>query len=273
MQAFGNEQQIKREICEVGALLFEKGMVAANDGNISVRVGPNEVWVTPTGVSKGFMTPDMLVKVNLDGDVLEGERKATSELKMHLRVYREREDVKAVVHAHPPHATAFAIAGIPLDQAIMPESVVLLGTIPLAEYGTPSTEEVPEAVGKYVRNHRGLLLENHGALTWGEDVFSAYFTMEQLEFTAKINWLARQIGGVRELSMARVAQLNVLRDKMGLFGETPSGVECPTGVDVCYPVDSRNVGTTMLNLSVQDLEGVVERVVRSVLKEWKDGAK
>ncbi|MCD8510471.1 MAG: class II aldolase/adducin family protein [Bacillus sp. (in: Bacteria)] len=185
MYNFASETKLKQEICQIGKLVFDKGFVAANDGNISCRLNKDELLVTPTGISKGFVKPQDIVKVNMQGEVIAGKLKPSSELKMHLKVYEERSDIQAVVHVHPPYATAHAIAGVPLDKATMPEAVVLLGTIPIAKYGTPSTPEIPDEVGKHVHNHRGVLLENHGALTWGEDLFSAYFLMESLEFCAK----------------------------------------------------------------------------------------
>ena len=138
--------EIKREICDIGKRIYMNGFVAANDGNISVKVDDNTFWATPTGVSKGYMTPDMLVKVDAEGNVLEGKLKPSSELKMHMRVYKERPDVNAVVHAHPPTATGSAIAGIPLDKYTMPEAIIFLGSVPLTPYGTPSTHEIPDAV-------------------------------------------------------------------------------------------------------------------------------
>lgn len=254
------EDKARQEICEIGKLLFDKGFVAANDGNVSVRLSEDEILTTPTQVSKGFLTPDLLVKVNMKGEVISGERKPSSELKMHLRVYQERPDVRAVVHAHPPHATAFAIAGIPLDRAVMPESVVLLGTVPIAEYGTPSTEEIPNAVAKYVKNHRALLLENHGALTWGEDLYSAYFLMESLEFTAKVRLYAKLLGRERELSVKRVEQLLEIREKMGIKGETPKGLECDR--DVCeIPAEENDFA----KLSSQEMEKIIQKVTEAVL--------
>lgn len=156
------EGKAKEEICQIGKLLFDKGFVVANDGNISIRISEDEIIITPTRVSKGFLTPEMLVKVNRKGEVLEGRFKPSSRLKMHLRVYEEGPDVRAVVHAHPPYATAYAVAGIPLDQAMMPEAVVLVGTVPIATYGTPSNEEVPNAIAVHVKNHQALFLEIMG---------------------------------------------------------------------------------------------------------------
>lgn len=259
-----SEIKYKKQICEIGKRIYEKGFVAANDGNISIRLCDDEYLITPTGVSKGFMTPEMIVKVNADGEVLEGDYKPTSEMKMHMLVYQERPDIQAVVHVHPPYATAFAIAGIPLDQAIMPESVVYLGTIPVAEYGTPSTQEVPNAVKKYVLDHQGVLLENHGALTWGRDLDHAYYLMESLEFTAKINWIAKQLNGDRELSKRHVQTLIEMKAKMGIKGNSP------LGVDTENHIHAKKAATASENkLSDQDLQFIVENVTKNILDELK----
>ena len=154
----------RADIVEVGRRLWERGYVASNDGNISVRLDERRLMTTPKNVSKGFMTPDMMVVTDLDGKKLAGERDPSSELKMHLQVYRDRPDARAVVHAHPPTATGFAVAGIPLDRAVLAEVVTTLGSIPIAEYATPSTDELPAACSKYLKAHDGLLLANHGAL-------------------------------------------------------------------------------------------------------------
>lgn len=202
-----NELKVKKQICDIGVRMFQRGFVAANDGNISCRISENEILATPTGVSKGYMTPEMIVKVNPEGEVLEGTEKPSSELKMHLCVYKEKPELKAVVHSHPPFATAFAIAGCPLDKNYMPETVLLLGKIPIAEYGTPSTEEIPDGIRKHIKSHNGVLLEFHGALTWGRDLTAAYYHMERLEFTAKITYLLKQLKSERELSPENIEKL------------------------------------------------------------------
>jgi L-fuculose-phosphate aldolase len=254
------EIKYKKLICDIGKRVYEKGFVAANDGNISVRIGEDEFLITPTNVSKGFLTPDMIIKVDREGNVLEGDYKPTTEMKMHLLVYRERPDVHAVLHVHPPYATAFAIAGIPLDQAIMPEAIVSLGTIPLAQYGTPYTDEVPAAVKTHVYDHQGVLLENHGALTWGKNLEQAYYLMESLEFTAKINWISKLLKGDRELSKENVAKLIGIKTMMGLEGVSPKGVDVPEGSNA-RKVTSLNEQT----LSERDINLIVDRVTTSVL--------
>lgn len=204
------EQQLRAEICEIGRRLYTQGFAAANDGNISVKVSEGYILTTPTGVSKGYMTPEMMVKTDLLGNVLEGRLKPSSELKMHLRVYELRPDVHAVVHAHPPYATAHAIVGEGLTSPIIAEAVVNLGAVPLAPYANPSTEEVPESVAPFVGQHNAVLLANHGALSYGPDLTTAWFRMETLEHYAKLQTLARQIGQPNPLSKQQVQQLKDL---------------------------------------------------------------
>ncbi|HEY3426933.1 MAG TPA: class II aldolase/adducin family protein [Negativicutes bacterium] len=217
------EEQVRQQICEIGQRMYTKGFVAANDGNITVKINENEWLVTPTGVSKGFMTPDMLIRIDRDSNILEAisAYRPSSELKMHLRIYAERPDVTAVVHAHPPYATSFAIAGIPLDKPILPEAVIMLGEVPIAEYGTPSTEEIPDAISKYLQGYDAVLLENHGALSWGSDLLNAYYKMESLEFYAKLTFISTHLGGPKELSAHQVEKLYQIRQKMGLTGKHP----------------------------------------------------
>ncbi|MFE3574673.1 class II aldolase/adducin family protein [Lysinibacillus sp. NPDC059133] len=211
-----SEQVLKEQICDLGKRMYMKDMGAANDGNISVKISENSFLCTPTGVSKGFMTPDMICKINSKGEIIEDNllnTKPSSEIKMHLRVYEERSDVTAVVHAHPLYATAFAICGIPLNKQIMPESTIFLGEVPIAEYGTPSTEELPNSIVPYLQNHDAILLANHGALTCGIDLMSAYFKMESMEFYAKLLYLTSAIGEPKELTKEQVTTLVQLREE------------------------------------------------------------
>ncbi len=223
-----SEFEIKKQICEIGKRIYDRGMVAANDGNISVKISDNEFLCTPTGVSKGFMTPEYICKVDKEGKVIQanGNFKPSSEIKMHMRVYAQRPDVKSVVHAHPIYATSFAIAGIPLTQPIMPEAVITLGCVPIAEYGTPSTNEIPDAVEKYLQHYDAVLLENHGALSFSDSLINAYYKMESLEFYAQLLYHARALGGPKELSKAQVERLYEIRRQFGMTGKHPADL-CP----------------------------------------------
>lgn len=223
-----NEFEIKKQICEIGKRIYNKGMVASNDGNISVKISDNEFLCTPTGVSKGFMTPEYICKVDANGKVLQANAgfKPSSEIKMHMRVYRERPDVNSVVHAHPLYATSFAIAGIPLTEPIMPEAVIALGCVPIAEYGTPSTEEIPDAISKYLQHYDAVLLANHGALSFSDSLFNAYHKMESLEFYAQLLYQSKMLGGPKQLSDAQVQRLYEIRRQFGLKGKHPADI-CP----------------------------------------------
>jgi len=214
-------EQLKADIVEVGRRLYARGFVASNDGNITIRFADDRLLTTPKSVSKGFMTTDMMVVVDMDGRKVSGTRDASSELKMHLEVYRQRPDARAVVHAHPPLATGFAVAGVPLDRAVLAEVICTLGSIPIAEYATPSTEELPEAVRRYIKAHDGLLLANHGALTVGGDVYSAYYKMETIEHFARISLTARLLGGERLIAQDEVLRLQSLRGLYGIASPAP----------------------------------------------------
>ena len=201
-------------ICHIGRLLYDRGYVAANDGNISVRCGDRLV-MTPSGVSKGRMTPDMLLVTDLEGNVLEGNRHPTSEGKMHLAVYRHRPDVWAVVHAHPPVSTAFAACRKGLETPYLAELVVGLGTVPCTPgFAMLSTEEVPESVVPYLPDHNAVLLANHGSLTWGGDLWEAFDRMETVEHTAKIVMNIQTLGGGVPLTEEEVA---CLRSMTGMY--------------------------------------------------------
>ena len=227
-----SEYEIKKQICDIGKRIYDRRMVAANDGNISVKISDNEFLCTPTGVSKGFMTPDYICKVDADGNVIQANKgfKPSSEIKMHMRVYKRRPDVKAVVHAHPIFATSFAIAGIPLTQPIMPEAVIALGCVPIAEYGRPSTEEIPDNVEKYLQYYDAVLLESHGALTYSDSLLAAYHKMESVEFYAELLFKAKQLGGPKEFSKEQVEQLYEIRRQFGMTGKHPANL-CPNARD------------------------------------------
>ena len=218
---FPREPELRDGIVEVGRRLYARGYVASNDGNISVRLDDGRLLTTPKSVSKGFMTPEMMVVTDLAGKKVAGERDPSSELLMHLEVYRNRPDVRAVVHAHPPLATGFAVAGIPLDRAVLAEVITTLGSIPIAQYGTPSTQELPDAVRQYIKAHDGLLLANHGALTVAHELFAAYYKMETIEHFARISLVARMLGGERLLSQDEVLRLQSLRGLYGIAAPAP----------------------------------------------------
>ncbi len=217
------DEALRHDIVEVGRRLWTRGFVASNDGNISVRIAPDRLLVTPASVSKGFMSPEMMVVTDLEGRLVAGApgRVPSSEIMMHLVAYQQRPDVGAVVHAHPPLSTGFAVAGIPLDRAVLAEVVTTLGSIPIAEYGTPSTRELADAVAPYVKAHDGLLLANHGALALGRDLFSAYSQLETIAHFARISLVARLLGRERLLSREEVERLQELRGRYGIAAPAP----------------------------------------------------
>ena len=215
------ESALRADIVEVGRRMYARGYTASNDGNISVRLGDDRLLMTPRSVCKGFMTPDMMCITDLNGRKVQGDRDPSSEMLMHLEVYRQRPDARAVCHAHPPIATGFAVAGIPLDRAVLAEVLTTLGSIPIAEYATPSTEELPAAVRKYIKAHDGLLLANHGALALGGDVYAAYYRMETIEHFATISLVARLLGREHLLSRSEVDRLQGLRGMYGIASPAP----------------------------------------------------
>ena len=233
-----DEQTARREIVRVGRLMYERSYVVSSDGNVSVRLDDGRVLATPTQTNKGRMTEDSLALTDLEGKPLN-DRRASSELAMHLLIYREREDVRSVCHAHPPHGSAFAVAGLAIDAPILSEVILTLGCVPLAEYGTPSTEELTEKMRPLVKNHNALLMANHGAVAYGADVWQAFDRLETLEHTAKIAILARALGGARDLSPDAIEKLIHVREKAGYLDERArcqscgylheTRITCPTG--------------------------------------------
>ena len=275
-----NEQQLRSDIVEIGRRLYARGYTASNDGNISVRLDEKRLLMTPKNVSKGFMDPAMMCITDLDGRKLAGDRDPSSEMQMHLEVYRQRPDARAVVHAHPPTATGFAVAGIPLDRAVLAEVVTTLGSVPIAEYATPSTAELPEAVRQYVKAHDGMLLANHGALTLGADLFAAYYKMETIEHFAKISLVARILGGERLLSRDEVFRLQGLRGMYGIASPAPicqepeeaAGVDCqvvrapasPSGQRLVRP-DPRSMSPDdEIRLTYRELTALIEDAVKNL---------
>ena len=212
-----SEKKAKKAILDIGQRMYVRNFVAANDGNISIRTGENEVWATPTGVSKGFMKKKMLVKVDLEGNVLEGTKKPSSELKMHLRAYQENPELLSVCHAHPPICTCFAIAGIPLDVPVLAEAVITLGDVPVAPYAELGSKEVPEVIAPYCHTHNGVLLANHGAVTWAGDPYSAYYRLESMEYYANILMITGKILKEQNtLTEEQVERLLAMREKFGI---------------------------------------------------------
>lgn len=226
---YPTDSEAKKLICEIGRRMYQKNFVAANDGNISCKVDDDLIWATPTGVSKGFMTEDMMVKMRLDGTVIsQGERGPSSEIKMHLRIYNENPNAKGVCHAHPPISTSFAIAGLGLDKAIYPEALVNLGTVPCVHYEAPGSQGIPDSIAPYVNDYNALLLANHGALAWGPSLMDAWYRLESTEHYAMvIMYTGNIIGKANALSCEQVNELIEIRKKLGI---TSGGIPACTAV-------------------------------------------
>ncbi|MBD3403706.1 class II aldolase/adducin family protein [candidate division GN15 bacterium] len=203
-----------QQLIDAGRRLDTKGFIAGTDGNLSARCEDGAILITPSGRPKGQLTPDDLVTVSVDGTVVDGSGKPSSEIAMHLLAYRRRPDCRACVHSHPPHATAFAVAGRELPSDILPEVVVFVGRIPLAEYAPPGTEAVPSSLEPFIAEHNAFLLRNHGLLTIGTTVEEALHRHETVEHFARILWLALQVGEPGRIPPDDLARLNQLRDRL-----------------------------------------------------------
>lgn len=203
------EWNLREEMCRAGRRLYDLFMVTSNDGNISVRLNDTELLITPSGVSKGFMRPEDMVKVTYSGDVISAKQgmKPSSESKMHLAIYRMRPDVRSVVHAHPPTATGFAVAGVALDRPFLPEVVVRTGPTPLVPYAIPGGDELPDAMAPYIVDHDTLLMGNHGVVAYGKTLTEALFNVETIELNARIYLTAHQLGNVNFLTDEQIAAL------------------------------------------------------------------
>jgi len=211
-----HDRKLKEQICEIGRRVYNRGFAAANDGNISIRVGENEVLCTPTMICKGFMTPDDLCAVDLDGKQIAGKRKRTSEILLHLAIMKHRPDVKAVVHCHPPHATAFAVAREPIPQCILPEIEVFMGEVPIAPYETPGGQAFAETVVPFVKNGTNtIILTNHGTVSFGAHLEEAYWKTEILDAYCRILLLSKQLGRINYLDERGSVELLDLKKRLG----------------------------------------------------------
>lgn len=202
-----SEHKLKEQICDIGRRLYNKGFAAANDGNISIRLNDRELLCTPTMVSKGFLKPEDICKVDYEGKQLAGTRKRSSEILLHLAVYKNRPDVNGVVHCHPPHATAFAVAHEPIPKCVLPEVEVFLGEVPIAKYATPGDQRLPNTIIPYVKDCNTILLANHGTVSWGPTLELGYFNTEIIDAYCRILLLAKQLGRVHYFSEEHNSEL------------------------------------------------------------------
>ena len=264
-----SEHELRREMIRVGRLMWERGFVAATDGNLSARMGANRLLVTASGVSKGFLSDEDLVIIRMDGEPVSSYRgrdsRPSTEIALHLEVYRQRPDVNAVVHAHPPLATAFTIAGVSLARCVIPEVIVALGGIPTAEYATPGTPEVPVSIQQTIGDYDAMILAHHGSLTVGDTLWEAYLRLEKVEHTAEITLAAQQLGQVNTLSPQAVEKLAEKRREL----LQRQGRDLCEGCTVCvlgddYPLPASAADETVLVRNItqavmRNLEGEVQR--------------
>lgn len=250
------EEQLRRDICVVGRWLYEREYIVACEGNLSIRLDDGRILTTPTCMNKGALTPDDLVVTDPSGRQLAGERKYSSELAMHLLFYRMRPDVKAICHAHPTTATGFAVAGRALDEALIPEVIIGLGQIPLVRYATPGTPELSLAIEPFVLHYDALLLANHGAVTCGPDLLTAFFRMETIEHSAKITLAAEMAGKPQLLSSREVAKLMAARVRYSVAPPPGGGAELPV------TSDAEESAGDHVTLTRRELDTLIDEAVR-----------
>ena len=251
------ERELRQDIVEIGKLVYQKGWVAANDGNISIRMDAERVLCTPTGVSKGMMHPDDLIVCDMKGNKILGRKERTSEIAMHLTVYEMRPEVNAVIHAHPPVATGYAASGKALNQALLPEVIIGLGCVPLAAYGLPGTPELTEPMLPLIPKYDAILMANHGAVCCGEDVYKAFFRMETVEHYARISLVTELLGGATVLPRTEVAKL--------LEARTRYGVQAQAGGEPGCPVSAEEIGSLPERFEVtrEELVALVNEALRA----------
>lgn len=254
-----SEDEQRRDICTVGRWTHSRAFVAATDGNISVRLDSRRILTSPTGISKGMMVPDDLVITDLRGRKLAGRREASSELAMHLLIYNRRPEVNSVVHAHPPAATAHAAAGIPLNKAMLSELIIALGCIPVAQYGTPGTQELSDALEPMVQHYDAILLANHGVVTCGPDLLTAFFRMETVEHFAQVSLMTEMLGKQVLLSGRDVEKLLVARARYGTTTASTVMPGCPITSDTAGDSDGK---PERISITREELEALIEEAVR-----------
>jgi|HubBroStandDraft_6_1064221.scaffolds.fasta_scaffold00925_19 L-fuculose-phosphate aldolase len=254
--ALKTEEEHRRDICAVGQWIHQRSYVASTDGNISLRLDPRRILTSPTGISKGMMTPEDLVITDLNGVKLSGRRNPSSELAMHLLIYRRRPDINAVCHAHPPTATGYASAGLPLNRAILAELVLSLGCIPVARYGTPGTTELTDAIEPLVQNYDAVLMANHGVVTYGPDLLTAFFRMETTEHFAHVALVTELLGKQVLLSGGDVEKLLAARARYGAQTAAPTNAECPITSDAEGGDEQR------ITLTRRELETLIDEAVQ-----------
>ncbi len=254
-----SEREFRSQIVEICRLMYEKHFVVASDGNVSVKLSEDKILTTPSGLSKGFLSPDQLVITDINGKKISGYLKPSSEIRMHLQAYRQRPDIKAVIHAHPPLCTAFSIAGITLAQCILPEVVLTLGSIPTTEYATPTTAEGPQVIKEHIKDYDAVILDRHGSLTVGENLMSAFMKLEKIEHAAFVTYHARQLGNINLLSPEQLQKISDARRKLGIKAKRPHCSDCGACAGKNKPLLSSQ--TVDVNNDIVDI------IVHEILKE------
>jgi L-fuculose-phosphate aldolase len=253
-----NEQELRETIVRIGRLMFDKSWIASNDGNISVRLpdedGQGRLLATPTGMSKGMLAPEDMIVTDLAGHKVRGTRERTSEMEMHATIYATRLDVNAVVHAHPPAATGFAVAGRALNVGILPEVIVNMGAVPLVAYAEPGTHALSEAMLPFVPKFDALLLANHGAVAYGPDLFSAYHRLETVEHSARITLVAELLGGPKVLPRDEIRKLFIARGRYGVKSHN----EWTHG----FPLAAEDIQDPDRPVTRAELAGLLEEVLK-----------
>lgn len=238
MTPYPSERDARRDVVDVCRRIYARGWIASSDGNVSVLIGEGRVLATPTSIHKGTMKEEDLIVVDRKGNKITGTRRPSSELLMHLAAYDERPDVRAVVHAHPTNCIAFSLAGVSLAQCLLPEIVFTFGSIPTTAYTTPTTEEVPNEIRKWLRDFDAMILDRHGSLTVGTDVIAAYEKLERMEHVAEITFRARQLGPIKALAPEQIARLQAVGRGLGL----PERKILPTPCDHCNACPNGKLG-------------------------------
>lgn len=256
-----SEREYRQDIVEVCHRMHERNYISGSDGNVSIRLGADRVLSTPSGLNKGYVTPRDLIITDMTGKKLQGTRKPTTEILMHIEAYRRRDDIRSVVHAHPPVTVAFSIAGLKLPQCVIPEIVMIFGSIPTVSYATPCTDEGPRAISDMIGNCDALIIERHGTITVGEDVYSAYNKLEKVEHSAEVSAAARQLGPVNPLPKEEIQKLLALRKELGLKGKVYPCNNC----GMCETPAAAGEGS-------DDLVGMIsEELFKTIKKRLHDG--
>lgn len=265
MRTFISEKDAREMICDIGRKMYARQFVAANDGNLTIRIGEREVIATPTGVSKGSLTPDMLIKADFDGNILEGTWKVTSELPMHLRIYKENDDVMSTAHAHPCFLNIFANMGMELDLSITPATAAISGRIPVAPYCNPGSNELADSVAPYVKDYNIVLLANHGPIAWGKNPIEAWYTLEEAEAYAKMALIHKFVIGGESYRPITKEQIELLAETHDLVINPKRLVNAPevsTNQNPAVSLDAYQ-GTTV-TLSDETIEKLAKKIIENL---------